>query len=92
MNKYIVTHKAGGGTFTNGFILGNYSHSLAIVNKLVANVRADFDVADTDIEVRTVVNSGWCKGYLILRFPLPTGTTAKGWTSIDGKLPDIVIG
>lgn len=93
MHKYIVTHKAGNTTHTNGFVMPDYyNHSYELFGELVKEARETFpDLKDCDIDCRTVLTSRWCKAHPIIRFLLPNGSEADGWKQCSERLPDIIL-
>lgn len=93
MNKYIRTHYVEDGSKSgNAFIIANNSdHSLKGFRKLLKEARKAFpDLKEDDVECRTVVNSSWCEGGAVLRFPCPPDIVIDGWTNVE-KLPNVVV-
>ncbi len=91
MYKCIVTHKAGGQSYTNGFIIAHhYSHSYKAFGELVKEALETFrSLKYEDIQCRTVLESRWCKNCPLICFSLPIGTKKKYWSQREERLPDI---
>lgn len=58
---------------------------------MLAEIRKDFNISDSQAECRTVIESRWCKGCAVIRFSLPVGSAAVGWTHYEDRLPDVAI-
>ena len=63
-------------SFCNGFVIAShYNHSIDAYMELVGwAVDRLPQINRSEIELRTVARSGWCKGCPMIRFPLPVGT------------------
>jgi hypothetical protein len=92
--KYIFTHSVGYDNgkekkYANAFLIPrNYDRSFEGYKLLVKEAKKDFpDLVDDEIHCGVVVDSTWCKGMPILRFPLPLGTTKDGYVQFEGR-PD----
>ena len=89
-HKFIVTHEAAGAKFCNAFIVSTvYSHSFENFTTILNEARKDFTVKDSAVECLSVRESRWVKGCPLIRFSLPVGAEAEGWTQCEGKLPDV---
>jgi hypothetical protein len=93
LRKYITTHGTAGSKFSNGFIISNREdHSLRHFRELLDEARRDFPgLSEDDVECRTVTQSHWCEGYPAIRFSLPAGASAEGYTPCE-SLPDAYVG
>lgn len=87
-SKYIARAKPGmKGT---GILIPNhYDHHVPTWLELIAEVRKSFPtLRDSEIELRTVTNSHWCKGCPVVVFEVPTAKDVEGWRVVTNS-PDV---
>lgn len=92
-SKYLVTHKTDTASFTNAVVIASSSRrSLDVFRGIFEEVRKDFlDLKESDVEFRTVRESGWCKGWVAAQFLVPLGTTKDGWSSVEPTVPGALL-
>lgn len=97
-HKYIVSHSWGNNATHdeyrsgNAFIIpNNYDHSLAGFIRMLKEARKSFpSLKLSDVECLTVLQSSWCKGCPLIRFPVEPDIKIEGWENQEKRLPDVV--
>jgi len=84
VEKRIIHWQSGNTQYARAFIFGNYGWSVADYMELVKIAKADFpELTDADIQVGSVRESSYMKGFKLICWPVEGGTSHEGYADWD---------